>query len=254
MSSPNMDEGLLEHFNRIEESHWWWVGRRQLLKQLLNKVNPKKVLDIGCGTGETLTFVRSLYPKADLFGIDTSDVAIKFAKKRGHRNIVKATALKLPFPDNTFDTVLFLDVLEHIKSDAQALSESKRVLKPGGTIIITAPALQFIWSKHDTMQDHVRRYTRRRIRYLSQKIGLKIEFLSYFNFILSAPIIMIRLLSNLKFFNNLSEYDNGMNFEIARKSLVNNLLAAIFTTEIKLLEFINYPIGISVGTALKKSE
>jgi hypothetical protein len=104
------------------------------------------------------------------------------------------------------------------------------------------------------MQDHVRRYTRRRIRYLSQKIGLKIEFLSYFNFILSAPIIMIRLLSNLKFFNNLSEYDNGMNFEIARKSLVNNLLAAIFTTEIKLLEFINYPIGISVGTALKKSE
>lgn len=249
-----MDESLLEHFNSIEETHWWWVGRRQLLKQLLEKIHPKKVLDIGCGTGETLTFIRFLYPKAELYGIDTSDVAIKFAKKRGHHNIVKASALKLPYPANTFDAVLFLDVLEHIKSDEAALTESKRVLKPGGLVIITAPALQFIWSKHDTMQDHVRRYTRSRIRYLSKSVGLNIKFLSYFNFFLSPPIIIIRLLSNLNPFSGLSEYDNGMNFEIAKKSFLNNLLANLFSLEIKLLKYFNYPIGISVGAALEKSK
>jgi hypothetical protein len=112
--------------------------------------------------------------------------------------------------------------------------------------------LQFIWSKHDTMQDHIRRYTRRRIRYLSQKTGLKIMFLSYFNIFLSPPIILVRLLSNIKIFSNFSEYDNGINFEIANKNLINNLLTKLFVLEVKLLKYINFPIGISLGTFLKK--
>jgi ubiquinone/menaquinone biosynthesis C-methylase UbiE len=252
MSSPNMDESLLRHFNLIEENHWWWMGRRQLLKQLIPRNPNQKILDIGCGTGETLSYIHTLYNKSQLYGVDTSDVAINFAKKRGHKNIQKASALKLPFTTGTFDVVLFLDVLEHIPTDEKALLEAKRVLIPGGVIIITAPALQFIWSRHDTMQDHVRRYTRRRIRYLSKRTGLSINFLSYFNFFLSPPIILLRLLSNLKVFSRFSEYDNGMNFEIANKNLINNILTKLFVFEIKLLKYVNYPLGISLGAVLKK--
>ena len=105
------------------------------MKQFIGKSRPKKILDVGCGTGETLSFLQDTYPNTQLFGIDSSNKAISFSKKRGHKNIFKASALNLPFDDNYFDIVLFLDVLEHIGNDAKAISEAKRVLKKNGRII-----------------------------------------------------------------------------------------------------------------------
>ncbi len=247
-----MDEGLLDRFHAIEEKHWWWAGRRRLVGMLLAADHPQKMLDIGCGTGETLTYLHQLYPRAQLYGIDTSDAAVRYSKNRGHRHIYKASALKLPFPDKFFDAVLFLDVLEHIARDKQALLESKRVLKPGGKIIITGPALQFIWSRHDTRQGHVRRFTRRQIRALARSVGLDVVFISYFNFIFSPVIISVRLLSKLPFLAKLSDYDNGINFDIADYGLVNSLLTKLFVTEINQLKYLHYPWGISLGASLKK--
>src|SRR3990172_12360899 len=110
-----MNDSLLAKFNDVERLHWWWEGRRVLIKMLLGNRKYKKILDIGCGTGETLTYLKTIYPKSDLYGVDLSGEAVKYAKKRGHKNIRKANALKLPFKNNFFDAVLFLDVLEHIK-------------------------------------------------------------------------------------------------------------------------------------------
>jgi len=249
-----MDEGLLNKFNEIERVHWWWEGRRQLLRQLLKGKHPTKILDVGCGTGETLCFLKDLFPKSKLFGVDSSSLAIKYTKQKGHKNITKSLANKLPFKDNSFDAILFLDVLEHISNDQVVITEAKRVLKKNGSIIITSPALNFIWSAHDTDQGHKRRYTRTAIRNLSNKTGLKISFISYFNFFLSPPIIFIRLLSNIKSLKYLSSYDNGLNFEIAKKSFVNSLLRFVFVNEVRLLKFIRYPIGISIGAKLSKSK
>lgn len=252
--SKTMDDHLLRKFNEIETIHWWWAGRREFIKLLLKGKKPSKILDVGCGTGETLTFLKTLFPKAKLYGVDTSTTAIKFSKARGHKNILKSTAAKLPYKDNTFDVILFLDVLEHIKDDQSVIIEAKRVLKKGGCIIITSPGLSFIWSAHDTEQGHQRRYTRREIRRLANGASLKTSFISYFNFILSPPIITIRLLSRLKPFRSFADYDRGINFDIAKVGLLNKTMEHIFVNEVRALKYIRYPFGISIGAKLIKTK
>ena len=200
-----------------------------------------------------MSFVKSFLNNPDVVGVDNSQVAVNFATKRGHK-VVKVDALKLPFKDDLFDVILILDVIEHIKDDNSFLSEAKRVLKKNGKIILTAPALQFIWSKHDTGQGHQRRYTRHMIRDLSQSCGLSISRLSYFNFFLSAPIIAIRLLSRLPLFSKFGEYDSDLNFKVAEDNVLNSILRFIFVTEIRLMKFISYPIGISVCAIFHKNE
>lgn len=247
-----MNEKLLEYFNDIERTHWWWEGRREILRQHLPKGSGLKVLDIGCGSGETMTFVKSFLERPEVTGVDSSQVAVNFAKKRGHK-VIKTDALHLPFKDGTFDVILMLDVIEHIKDDRAFLMEAKRVLKKGGKIIVTAPALQFIWSSHDTGQGHQRRYTRHMIRDLSRHCNLRITRMSYFNFFLSPAIIAIRLLSKLPLFSKFGEYDSDLNFKVAKKSYLNSILKFIFVTEIKMMTYVSYPIGISVCAIFKKN-
>lgn len=249
-----MNELLLEKFNKVEKIHWWWEGRRALLKQLLDGHEGGKFLDVGCGTGETMSFIKNLSNKNEIYGIDTSERAVEYSKDRGHKHTYKANALDLPFEDNFFDVILFLDVLEHIKDDKKAIKEAKRVLKDGGIIILTSPGLNFLWSAHDEGQGHYRRYTRREIRTLAREAGLKLSFISYFNFLLSPPIIAIRLLAKTKPFSFLADYDSGLNFDIAFKSKINSILRTIFVTEIYLLQLIRYPMGISIAAVFKNKE
>lgn len=247
-----MNDNLLEKFDEIEKTHWWWEGRRELVKILLSAKRPKRILDVGCGTGETLSFLHTLFPKAQLWGVDTSAKAISYAKSRGHKNIIKVNGGKLPFKDGFFDVVLFLDVLEHIKNDQAAIDEAKRVLKPKGNIVITSPGLQFIWSDHDSKQGHIKRYTRREIKNLAKNGQLKTKFISYFNFFFCPPIIAVRLLSRLSMFRSFADYDRGINFDIAKIGPLNGVLKNVFTTEIRALRYVRYPIGISIAANLEK--
>jgi len=246
-----MNDDLLQKFNEVERFHWWWAGRQELVKNLLTPEQPKKILDIGCGTGETLTYLKTQFPKTQMQGIDLSPEAVKFTLKRGHK-AKKSAATKLPFKDNTFDAILLLDVIEHIKDDYAVIKEAKRVLKPGGVIVLTAPALQFIWTSFDENQGHFRRYNRHRLIDIATKNKLKINFLSYFNFVLSPMVIAIRLLTKLPGLKKHGEYDSRLNYKIAYNKLVNTILKTLFITEIKLLKFIHYPIGISVAIKLQK--
>lgn len=250
--SKNMNEDLLEKFSEVESFHWWWEGRRELVGQIIGRNKKLRILDIGCGTGETLTYLKKKFPKTILYGIDTSNRAIKYSQSRGHKKVIKASALKLPYKNNSMDVVLLLDVLEHIKQDKKVIEEAKRILRKGGYIFIASPALPFIWSKHDSLQGHVRRYTRRDIRLLAQINKMKVERLGYFNFLLSLPIVAIRLIGKLKPFSKLSGYDNKLNYEIARKKTINGILKTIFVSEIKLLKSIKFPFGASIYAKLKK--
>jgi ubiquinone/menaquinone biosynthesis C-methylase UbiE len=245
---------LLSTFNRVESTHWWWEGRRYLIKQLLKDTNPKKILDIGCGTGETLTYLHTLFPRADLFGIDTSGDAVLYSHKRGHKNVLAANALSLPYSSNTFDTVLFLDVLEHIKDEKKALLEARRVLKSTGMILITSPALPFLWSDHDKNQGHFRRYTKRDLIELSVETKLKILKVRYFNFILSPIVLVIRLLGKLPFLHFVVAYDNGINYEVVNHRFINAVLTSIFKFEIWLMtKGLRYPFGISIACVYEKN-
>ncbi len=244
---------LLNTFNRVESTHWWWEGRRYLIT-LLKDTNPKKILDVGCGTGETLMYLHTLFPKAELFGIDTSSDAVSYSHKRGQKNVVIGNAISLPYSPNTFDTVLFLDVLEHIKDEKKALLEARRVLKPTGTILITSPALPFLWSDHDKNQGHFRRYTKKDLLKLSDETKLKVLRIGYFNFFLSPIVLLVRLLGKLPFFHFVVRYDNGINYEVVNHRFINGILTSIFKFEIWLMATgIQYPFGISIACVYEKN-
>lgn len=247
-----MNNNLLKKFNKIEKIHWWWEGRRQIISQLITRKKEQKILDIGFGTGETMSYLKKILFNPDLYGVDTSPVAVRFAKSRGHKNAKRGSATELPYKAKTFDTVFALDVIEHIEDDQKVVDEMFRVLKPGGEAIVTVPGLPFIWSKHDSGQGHKRRYTRRRLVKLAKKAGFKVEFISYFNFILSPLIIFIRLIGRLKPFSGLNEYDSKLNYDLSRKKIINFFLKLIFVGEIKLLKWVTYPVGISVATKFVK--
>ena len=137
----------------LEKNNWWFVSRRELIKNLIeDNIGKKgKIVDIGCGPGENLKFFNNY----DIIGIDNSDEFINYAKKDNIK-ILKSKFPKTPFKKNNFDAALCLDLLEHIDDDYEGIKEIYRILKPQGIAVITVPANPYLWSYHDEINLHKR--------------------------------------------------------------------------------------------------
>ena len=144
---------------RMEDRHWWFRGRRQLIWAMLSRADlpPKpRLLDAGCGTGRNLIEFGALGPAA---GVDPSADAVAFCRERGIENVKCAGLEDLPFGPGEFDLLLACDVIEHVLDDTAALRELLRVADVGANLIVTAPAYQWMWTEHDVQLHHFRRYT-----------------------------------------------------------------------------------------------
>lgn len=168
---------------QLEDEHWWFVARRRLVARALRRFTPPtpvdrpiRLLDVGCGTGGTLDFLR---PFGNPVGVDMEPEALRFCRERGYNDLVLADATALPFADHTFEAIVALDVLEHIPDDHAAAREIARTLTPGGLVFITVPAYRSLWSSHDVALQHQRRYISREIRSLLSGVGLEPLHLTY---------------------------------------------------------------------------
>ena len=171
---------------RLEDTHWWFVARRNLVLAALERLGrrahrergaaPPRLLDVGCGTGGTL---ERLGPFGCAVGLDLEPLALQFCRERGHAALVRGSATALPFADRSFDVVLALDVLEHIPDHEAAAREIARVLRPGGHALITVPAYRSLWSRHDVALMHQRRYRAGEVRRLLSRSGLRPDLLTY---------------------------------------------------------------------------
>ena len=147
---------------QVEERHWWYVGRRRIIQNLVEKIcttldNPSpRILDVGCGTGANLKMLAH-YGKAE--GIDISQQAIDFCGERGLQSVKLGAAEDLPYEDDSFDLVTSLDVVEHLDDDVAGLREMRRVLRPDGRVLLFVPAFMFLWGVQDDVSNHRRRYT-----------------------------------------------------------------------------------------------
>ncbi len=177
--------------------NWWWVGKRQLILKTLERLgrNNSLVLDIGCGTGSNLRCWESC---GNVVGLDISADALDFCRIKGNENLVRGDAVKLPFHDSAFDTVIALDILEHIERDEEALKEFFRVCRTGGHLVLTVPALMFLWGKHDVALHHKRRYAKKQLAVLLQANGFHLERMTFWNFALLLPAAVYRYLGNLR--------------------------------------------------------
>ncbi|MDD3461617.1 MAG: class I SAM-dependent methyltransferase [Mesotoga sp.] len=243
-----MEKITYEQLYLNEESHWWFIGTRNIIfdfiaQNIKNKQNIK-ILDIGCGTGIVL---KKLEKIGACYGIDISEEAILFCKKRKLKNVYKANAENLPFINESFDLITVLDVLEHIKNPQNVLNEINRILKNDGIAIITVPAFKFLWSSHDKMLHHITRYDKSELFKVLKTCNFNISRISYYNFFLFPIIAGIRISKKL------FKIDSKTTDVKKTGKIFNDILISILNFESKILKKFNLPFGVSIIAIIKKT-
>lgn len=242
----------------LEETYWWFVGRRALARQMVERHAGRqglRLLDAGCGTGGTLSRMGGL---GELHGLDFSPYALAFTRQRGFDLLAVGDLTAMPYRPGSFDAVLSCDVLEHLGDDRGGLAEMARVLRPGGHVVLTLPAHQFLWSEHDEALDHRRRYSARQVRAMLQEAGLDVVKLSPVVTAAFLPILFFRLMQRLR---RRRPDEPKTDLRVLPWPL-NSLLIAILSVENWWLRFGNLPVGTSlvavgrkpVSDAVKSSE
>lgn len=234
-----MEQVLFHQMVRLEECHWWWLGRRAIVEATIRRLGLPAGIDIleaGCGTGGNLAMLSRF---GNVYGMELDDVARNYAVQRKIGN-VEAGKLPdpIPFPDRRFDLVVLMDVLEHLEDDCGSLKALRSRLKPGGFIVITVPALKLLWSPHDDSHHHFRRYTRPWLKRVVTEAGFSIQSASYYNSFLFPLVLGTRMLKKVT--GNRSD-DTGLPM-----APVNATLRAIFSSERHVLSWLAFPVGVSL--------
>jgi SAM-dependent methyltransferase len=237
----------LETMSTVESDHWWFAGKRLFMRRLLGPHlhadhRPLRILDIGCGTGaNAVEFSRY----GEVIACDSSLDALRMASSRGVSRLCAAFAPDLPFASDSFDVITAYDVIEHVEDDSGFLAELARVLAPGGALAIHVPAWPSLWSGHDEILEHKRRYTYRGLRALLMRTGLSIEHLGWAGCAIFPPIAALRWTRRLT--GGSREADLGV---VPRP--LNTLLRAIYRVEGVLATTVGLPFGVSVAAIVVK--
>jgi len=177
----------------MDEYHWWYRGRRLILTAELRQLPlpaGAQLLDAGCGSGRTLL---ELQRYGSVSGIELSSQAAELARARGDFDVRIGRLEELPWDPQTFDLVTCMDVIEHTPDDRATLRELRRVCKPGGWLLLTVPAYQSLWSVHDEVNYHYRRYVRAMLRSAAGGAGWEVRRMTSFNTLLLAPAAAVRI-------------------------------------------------------------
>ena len=226
---------------RVEQSHWWYTGRRKILARFVEDICRRvtdrrpRILDVGCGTGANLLML-SQYGEAE--GVDVSEDALAFCRERGLEKVKLGAGEELPYEDGSFDLVTALDVVEHMDDDLAGLREMRRVLRPGGRVLLFVPTFMFLWGLQDEVSNHRRRYRLSELRRVLEQAGFEIERTTYANITFFLPILLMRQLMRLTGIKAASE--NNINV-----SALNGVLGKVLGAESFVLRFMNIPFGVS---------
>ncbi|MBC8145306.1 MAG: class I SAM-dependent methyltransferase [bacterium] len=180
-----MDESVYHLHYEQEEKHWWFAARSIIVRRIIEKYGNLRpgdtILDIGCGTGAILKELSRTY---SVVGIDMSPLAVQYSKKRGLKDVFEMPVEDFPTDKYNVKAALLLDVIEHIDDDLAVLKRAREIVGRDGRVIVTVPAYMWMWSAHDVLHHHKRRYSKRQLRDVLDQAGLEPVKFTYYNTLL----------------------------------------------------------------------
>ena len=245
-----MDTTLYDELHRVEQTHWWFRARRQIVWSMVERYvggeagRRLRVCELGCGTGGNLAAVAE---KHDVVGLECSPQALAYARQSlGDRARSGRLPDEIDLPPASFDVVLLTDVLEHIEDDAASARTALTLLRPGGIVVATVPAYQWLYSPRDAHHHHFRRYGRRQFGALWKSEASETLLLSHYNTLLFAPAAAVRMASKL-LANRTKPGDLAL-----PPSYMNEMLARVMRSEANLLGRVPLPFGLSLIAVVRK--
>jgi SAM-dependent methyltransferase len=237
-----MDRVVYDRMAAHDSTHWWYRARRDILADYLARFGglpaEARILEIGCGTGHSLPML-SRFGAVEAIEIDPAARAI--AAERLGREVGDAPLPALTgVAPGAYDLIAVLDVVEHIEDDVAALAAMRERLAPGGKILITVPAHPWMWSAHDVVNHHHRRYTKATLRRAIGAAGLKPEKLGYFNSLLFPLAAAARVAGRMR---GRDDSDDS-----PPPAPVNALFERIFRLERHLVGRVPMSPGVSIVT------
>ncbi len=231
----------------LEENHWWFAARRAIVESFIKQLRlppDARILDAGCGTGGNLAMLGR---HGQVHAMELDDQARQIANAKGVARVLSGRLPdNVPFSQEQFDLIALLDVLEHVDDDRNTLRVLGSLLKPGGYLLISVPAFPFLWSAHDEVHHHKRRYVLGELISKLEDAGLEIPYASYFNTVLFPLIFGARLVGKLRTRKRVSS-DLAM-----PNALINRLLFAVFSGERFVLGRGSLPFGVSALAVARK--
>jgi SAM-dependent methyltransferase len=249
-----MDKPYFKRYYKHERTHWWFKVRWKIIEDQLvhlkGSTDKIKILNIGVATGYT---TEMLEKHGEVTSIEFDKDCCEFLKEELNIEVINGSILDLPFEDSSFDYVFALDVIEHVENDRKAMDEMLRVSRSDGHVFITVPAYMFLWSEHDDVNHHFRRYTSGQIKSLFVNREGTIRKLSYFNTLLFPPIYALRKIKTLFYRKDESKTSNS-DFETLNNSLFGTIAGFIFNLERPLLKILSLPFGVSIISIFKNEK
>jgi SAM-dependent methyltransferase len=237
-----VEESVYEVDARIEQEHWWHLGRRKLFARVIRELGTstaEPVLDVGTSAGTNLRMLRDV-GFTDVMGLDFSEEAVRWCAEKGLGTVRRGDITNMPFDNESFSLVVATDIVEHVDDDTRALSEIRRVLRPGSAALITVPAFPSLWGLQDEVSHHRRRYRLEPLLDRIREAGLEPERHFHFNYLLFAPIWAARQV--LKRWRPAGFKSEGT----INNPLLNRLLGAVFDFDIATAQRLSPPFGVSI--------
>lgn len=237
-----MDRIVYDRMAAHDTTHWWYRARREILSDYLTRYGglpaDARILEIGCGTGHNLPMLARF---GDVDAIEIDAAARELASERLGKPVSDAPLPELPGVERgSYDLIAVLDVIEHIADDVAALKAMASCLKPGGHILIAVPAHPWMWSAHDVVNHHQRRYTKASLDKAIRDAGLKHNGLRWFNSLLFPVAVAARMAGRL-----MGKDDSD---DSPPAAPLNTAFQAIFKSERHLVGRVPMTPGLSIIT------